>query len=464
MRLNTSTAIPRIHTHEGATAKRITPEQQLRRSVLSCLLWEKEAYEDGQKIADRILEAAAKVDANTVSALAVEARNVHGLRHVPLLLLTDLIRRGGSGVADAVASTIRRADEMAELLQMYWKDGKRPLSKQLQKGLAKAIGKFSEYQLAKYDRDGPVRLRDVLFLSHAKPRDDEQAALFKRIAERQLETPDTWEVSLSGGADKKETFGRLLQEGKLGYLALLRNLRNMVEAGVDRGQIRDAIVARKGADLVLPFRYVAAARACPQLEPAIDQALCAAVAAAPKLSGRTVVLVDVSGSMDEPLSSKSDLKRIDAASALASVISADDLRVFSFSSRGIVKVMDQYGWQRGWGHDGKTPVLVEVPARRGMAGVDAVIRSQEHQGTFLGLAIKEANAIPHDRLIVITDEQSADKVPDPVAKHAYMINVASNRNGVGYGRWIHIDGFSESVIRFIHEIEAEPAQAESLAT
>ena len=88
--------------------------------------------------------------------------------------------------------------------------------------------------------------------------------------------------------------------------------------------------------------------------------------------------------------------------------------------------------------------------------MDAVIRSQEHGGTMLGQAIKEANAIPHDRLIVVTDEQSADKVPDPVAKHAYMINVASSKNGVGYGKWTHIDGFSESLIRFIHEIEAAP--------
>lgn len=456
MRLNTARAIPRIHTHENGRAKRITPEQQLRRSVLSCLLWEKEAYEDGQAIADRILETAAQCDAATVSALAVEARNVHGLRHVPLLLLTDLIRRGGQGVADTVASTIRRADELAELLNLYWKDGKRPLSKQLQKGLARAIGKFSEYQLAKYDRDGPVRLRDVLFLSHAKPRDLEQAELFRRVAERKLEVPDTWEVALSGGADKKETFERLLREGKLGYLALLRNLRGMVDAGVDRQLIRTAIVARKGAELVFPFRYVAAARACPQLEPAIDQALCAAVTEAPRLPGRTIVLVDVSGSMDERLSAKSDLKRIDAASALASVIAGDDLRVFSFSSRGMVRVANGSGWFQtyGWAHDGRTPVLVEVPARRGMAGVDAVIRSQEHQGTFLGRAIQEANALPHDRLIVITDEQTADRVPDPVAKQAYMINVASARNGVGYGKWTHIDGFSEAVLRFIHEIEA----------
>lgn len=432
MRLNTAMNIPRQYTHEGAPAKFISPEMQLRRSVLSCLLWEKEFYEDGKDIAGRILETAAKVDASTVSALAVEARNTHGLRHVPLLLLTDLIRRGGTGVAGTIASTIRRADEMAELVSIYWRNGKKPLSKQMKLGLVEAFGKFSEYQLAKYDREGPVRLRDVLFMAHPKPKDAEQEALFKRVAERQLVTPDTWEVALSGGADKKETFERLIKEGKLGYLALLRNLRNMMDAGCDRKLVSNAIVARKGAELVFPFRYVAAARACPQLEPVIDQALCEAVASGPRLSGVTAVLVDVSGSMNTKLSAKSDLTRMDAAAALASVVNGD-VRVFTFSHN-----------------------VVEVPPRRGMAGVDAVIRSQPHGGTYLGQAVSALNGhVPHDRLIVITDEQSHDRVPDPIAKKAYMINVASNRNGIGYGTWTHIDGFSESVIRFIHEYENE---------
>lgn len=429
MRLNTASAIPKTYTHEGGPAKLINAEQALRRSVLSCLLWEREFYEDGQDIAQRILDLAQHVDAATLAMLADEARNIHGLRHVPLLLLTDLIRRGGSGVAEAIEKTIRRPDEMTELLAIYWRDGRRPLSKQMKVGLGRAFGKFSEYQLAKYDRDGPIKLRDVLFLTHAKPRDSEQEALFKRVADKSLETPDTWEVGLSAGGDKKEVFERLLREGRLGYMALLRNLRNMVDADVDRDLITNAIVARKGADLIFPFRYVAAARACPQLEPYIDQALCEAVAVGPRLEGDTIVLVDVSYSMVDRLSSRSDITRMDAAATLASVLNGR-IRPFSFSND-----------------------IVECPPRTGMAGVDAIIRSQGHSGTALGQAVAYVNALPHDRLIVITDEQSNDRVPDPAAAKAYMINVASNRNGVGYGRWTHIDGFSEAVVRFIVEHE-----------
>lgn len=430
MRLNTAQAIPKTYTHEGAPAKRITAEQELRRSVLSCLLWEREFYESGEDIVARILRLAAEVPREAVANLAVEARERFHLRHVPLILLVSLIKRGGAAVAEAIAATIQRPDEMAELLAIYWKDGKKPLAKQLQRGLAMAFGKFDEYALAKYDREGPVRLRDVLFLCHAKPDSPEREGLYKRVAERQLAIPDTWEVALSGGADKRETFTRLISEGQLGYLALLRNLRNMTAANVDPQLIAQAIIARKGARRVLPFRYVAAARACPQMEPYLDQALCEAVSEGPMLDGRTVVLVDVSGSMDVPLSAKSDLRRIDAAAALASVISGN-LRVFTFSNQ-----------------------IAEVPPRRGMAGVDAVIKSQPHGATYLGAAVKIINTnVQHDRLIVITDEQSSDRVPDPVAKHAYMINVASAKNGVGYGRWTHIDGFSEAVIRFIAENE-----------
>ncbi|HUI34814.1 MAG TPA: TROVE domain-containing protein [Stellaceae bacterium] len=284
----------------------------------------------------------------------------------------------------------------------------------------------------------------MLFLSHAKPANDDQAHLWKQLANNELTSPDTWEVAFSGGKDKKETFERLIREHKLGYLALLRNLRNMVSAGCDLGLVREAILARKGADRVLPFRYIAAARACPQLEPALDEALCASIADMTPFSGRTTVLVDVSGSMDARLSARSDLTRKDAAAALAAILPGN-VRVFSFADH-----------------------VIEVPPRRGMAGIDAVRRSQ-NGGTRLFDAIDTVNRdVAYDRLIVITDEQAfpanADLLrepeqsarrtcPDP-KRLGYMINVASNRNGVGYGAWCHIDGFSEQVLRFIAEHEA----------
>lgn len=435
MQLNTARSFQHVQTHGGSPAfPHTTPIQQLRRSVLSCLLWESEFYEDGKTIGDRIAELAAKVTPEQLAALAIEARTVQNLRHVPLLLAVELAKRGGSLVSATIPQVILRADEVAEFLTLYWRNGKTPIAKQVKKGLAAALTKFDAYQLAKYDREKAIRLRDVLFMVHAKPKDEAQAAIWKQLVDGTLPSPDTWEVALSGGADKRETFELLIRENNMGYLALLRNLRGMLEAGVDSGLIRAAILARKGAHRVLPFRYVAAARAAPQLEPAIDQALSEAISGMPVLSGKTAILVDVSGSMSDKLSARSDLTRMDAAAALASLIHGD-VRVFTFSAR-----------------------VVEVPPRRGMAGVDAILKSQPHSNTALAEAVNAVNKqVAHDRIIVITDEQatSFQRVPDPVAAKAYMINVASNKNGVGYGKWTHIDGFSEGALRWIAEVERD---------
>lgn len=454
MRSNTK---PRYaeQTHEGAPAfPHLTPEQRLRRSVMSCLLFEDEFYEDGVAIAERIAEAAAEVPTATLAALAVEARSKFNLRHVPLLLLCILARAGAGSalVGDTIAETIQRPDELAEFLALYWKGGKRPLAAQAKKGLAKAFRKFSAYSLAKYNRDNAIRLRDVLFLVHAKPKDAEQAETWRKLVDGSLEAPDTWEVALSAGADKRATWERLLTEGKLGYLALLRNLRNMQEAKVEPRLVRNALIARKGAERVFPFRYVAACRAAPQFAQPLDSALQAAIAESPQLPGMTAVLVDISGSMNDKLSARSDLTRADAAAALAAIIPAEQIRVFSFSDN-----------------------VCEVPPYRGLAGIDAILNSQPRNGTRLFDAVRLVNEnVQYDRLIVVTDEQShpatqqlgwgnreqsqlSRTCPDPLGR-GYMINVASARNGVGYGKWLHLDGFSEQVIRFIAEHEAASRQ------
>jgi len=99
-----------------------------------------------------------------------------------------------------------------------------------------------------------IKLRDVLFLSHAKPRDAAQAGVWKKLIWGRLNPPDTWEVALSSGADKREAWERLLREQKLGALALLRNLRNMREAGVDESLVLSALETMSTAR-VLPFRF-----------------------------------------------------------------------------------------------------------------------------------------------------------------------------------------------------------------
>jgi hypothetical protein len=442
MRLNVfKSTKPRPRTHEGAPAKTITPEQALRRSVLSCMLWEGEFYEDGVQIAGRIHELVPQVAPEKVAALAVEARERMKLRHAPLLLVREMARYATHRglVAETLTRVIQRADELSEFVAIYWAGGRQPLSAQVKKGLAAAFGKFDEYALAKYDRAGAVRLRDVLFLSHARPVDEAQAALWKRLAENELVTPDTWEVALSaagrGESEKREAWERLLVERKLGALALLRNLRNLQTAGVSEELVLSALSALK-TDRVLPFRFLAAARNAPQWEEALEAAMYRALEGrTARLAGHTVLLVDVSGSMESVISGRSEMRRSDAAYGLAILLReiAEKVTIYTFSQSAVL-----------------------VPSRRGMALRDALDKSQLHGGTFLGAALKQVEADfsnGYDRLVIITDEQSHDQVSAPKGK-GYVINVASYQNGVGYGPWTHVDGWSEAVVDYIVELEA----------
>lgn len=460
---------PTRFTHEGAPAKVTTPEQQLRRSVMACMLWEDSFYEDGQSIAERITQAVGDVTPEQARDIAIEAREQGKLRHVPLWITLQMLELPTHRplVRKLLARVIQRPDEMGELLAMYWKDKPeqrktRKAAKQLLRGLADAFGKFDGYQLAKWKGDDKaITLRDVMFLVHPNPLEARGAryiaetgtfgemvnpatsiidvGTYKKLADQTLESPATWEVALSGGADKKETFERLLTENKLGALALLRNLRNMQQAGVDEKMIRDGLSAMK-VDRVLPFRFVAAAIHAPQLEPQLEDAMFRAAKELPKLKGRTVFLVDVSYSMDAgQISGRSTMSRMDAACALGMVARemCEDVRIATFS--------DSVIW---------------IPPRRGFALRDAIVRSQNHQGTYLGAAISACSNpdgtggdwTPEDRIIVITDEQSCDRVPDP-PQRGYMLNVASYKNGVGYGKWTHVDGFSEATLNYIAAFE-----------
>lgn len=445
MRINQVIAHTAPKTHEGGDAARHqTPIQELRRATMACLLWEDGFYESGESIADRISSLIPKCNPAEVATLAIGLRTQGKLRHVPLLLCRELARDSSRfAVAATLAECIQRPDEITEFLAIYAKDSTdktkplRKLPSQVKRGLAKAFTKFNEYSLAKYNRDGAVKLRDALFLCHAKPLDEAQADLWKRLVDGKLVTPDTWEVALSAGADKKETFERLITEGKLGSLALLRNLRNMESAGLDKAFVGAVLLKDAVHTKALPFRYLAAARAIPIWEDIIDAAMQVALTNVDKLPGATLLMVDVSGSMDAKLSAKSDLTRLDAACALAVLLRgiAGDIAVTTFSNE-----------------------LKAVPSRQGMALVDAIQGSQGHAGTYLSRSLTQLHQSPnchYDRIIVITDEQSADGLryaPLPGAK-GYMINVATDKHGVGYGPWVSINGFSESVVSYIQAVE-----------
>lgn len=440
-----------IKTYEGTVAKRITPEQMLRRSLMSCLLWENEFYESGKKISGRLCELVHLVeDPEIVASIMIEARQKMYLRHAPLLIAAELCKRKALK-AEHLDAIIQRADELSEFLAVYWRNGKCPLAGQVKKGLARAFQRFDSYALSKYNRDVDIKLRDVLFLCHAKPKNKEQEKLWKKLIDGTLEPPDTWEVDLSGkhGKNKKESWTRLLKENKLGGLALLRNLRNIKEAGVDSDLVKQA-VCEMTTDKILPFRFVTAAKYAPQWEDVLEKAMYRCVADLPKLKGHTALVIDTSPSMwMEKISAKSEMDRFEAASALAILAReiCESVSVYAFNREGYV-----------------------VPNRRGFALRDALAKTKGNS-SYGGLGVILANKDGYDRIIVLTDGQWHDhrkktdvlgwiasddaiKISDaPLTHNAYMLNVASCQYGVGYGKWTSIDGFSENTLKYIYEFE-----------
>jgi len=426
-----------IYTHEGAKAQRIDAEKQLRRSVMSCLLWESQFYESGEDIASRISNVIPLVAPGKVAEIAIEAREKMKLRHVPLLIVREMSRLDSHKylVAAALKRVIQRADELAEFVSIYWKDKRQPLSAQVKKGLAAAFCKFNEYALAKYNRDNAVKLRDVLFLSHAKPKDQAQAELWKRLVNNQLVVPDTWEVALSAGDNKREVWERLITEGKLGGLALLRNLRNMKLAQVSEEVIFSGF-RNMNSDRILPFRFIAAAKYAPQWEPQIEEAMLRCLENKQKLLGKTALVIDGSGSMfGTPISARSEIDRFEAAAALA-------ILAMELCERATVVVFS---------NNAKL-----VPSRRGFALRDALYAQAERSMTNTQSGIMRAAQEGYDRIIVLTDEQSHQAVHNPlIGTKAYMINVASYQNGIGYSKWTHIDGWSEAVLDYIISSEQQ---------
>lgn len=439
MKTNIHTQRTPLVTHEGGRAMLETPLKELRRTLSTCMLFEDTYYEKGTAIADRLAELAGKVTKEQLIQETLHAKNDLKLRHSPLWMARHLARlHTGKLVGNCITDVIQRADELAEFLALYWKSGRTPISKQVKRGLANAFMKFDEYQFAKYDRDEAIKLRDVMFLVHPHPTNNE---LYKRIAERTLTTPDTWEVKLSlahTNEEKKQVWETLLSEKKLGAFALFRNLRNMEKVGVDRGLVVSALEKAR-VDKMLPFQFVSAWRYAPAFARSIESAMLRAISTVDKLHGSTCLVLDVSGSMDAELSGKSDMTRIDAMSALALAFNelSDDCRIWTFSNQ-----------------------VKEIPATRGFALIESIANSQPHGGTYLATALEaiQSKLNGADRVIVVTDEQAHDGIYYNInAKRLYLVNVAPYQYGVDIqNKWTRINGFSTAIVDWIRQEENEP--------
>ena len=188
MRSNNKVSRPEVNTttHEGGPGVKSTPERELFRTIATCMLFEDKFYERGADVATRIIDLAKLVSIKTICDIAKVARTDLKLRHAPLFLMCVALAKKGTPeernlVGQTISEVIQRADELAEIFAIYRKIGGKGEPRQLKAGVAKAFTKFSEYNLAKYNRENEWKLRDALFLSHAKPKDQEQAELWQKL-------------------------------------------------------------------------------------------------------------------------------------------------------------------------------------------------------------------------------------------------------------------------------------------
>ena len=293
----------------------------LRRAVLANLLWENIAYIDGESVANEIKRLIPLCDPKDVADLTVEARVMQKLRHTPLFLAVEMCKHDATRpyVKEVLPKIITRADMLTDFMALYWGDGKCPICNAAKKGLAKAFHNFNEYKFAKYDRNTEIKLRDVMFMVRPKPENKLEEELYKKIADRTLETPETWEVLLSlahTNEEKVAVWTKLITEGKIGGKAMLMNLQNMQKVGVPRPIIEKGLKELNGA-MLLPLDFLKAVRNSNGLEREIEDAMLNTYKNMPKLPGKTLFIVDVSGSMGSLTSGGSKFSRFDQACAMA---------------------------------------------------------------------------------------------------------------------------------------------------
>lgn len=438
----------------GALAAKQSNTALLRRAVLANLLWEDVAYMDGMKVAEEIQRLIPLCPAIDVYNIALEARTMQKLRHTPLFIAVEMCKypEHKMFVQDLLPQIITRADMLTDFLAIYWKDGKKPIANQAKKGLAKAFHNFNEYKFAKYDRDAAIKLRDVMFLCRPKPENQYEQDLFKKVADRTLATPETWEVLLSTGKDKKESWTKLITEGKIGGLAMLRNIANMRRANVDKKVINEGLEKLKSS-MLMPLDFLKAFRMNPEFGRQIEDAMINSYANLPKLKGKTLFIVDVSGSMGARMSKKSDFTGYDAACAMAMLAAnqCEDYEIVctagnDYTHTGAHRHIPYP--QKGFGIFEQ---IREANRNIGRGGIFTRQCLEWCSGKFKGQKF--------DRIIVFSDSQDCDfperRTPKPFGTYNYICDISAHTKGVNYkGIWdAEISGFSEHFITFIAAME-----------
>jgi len=480
---------PATVTEEGGRGFLKEPKIELYSLVVTSLLSGDVFYEKAddrlRRLRGLIDQVHAQKDGDEfLIGLAVYARNEMFMRTSPTMLAAELFLKRVPGADKAAKHIFVRGDEHLEAMAYLKSIGeKRP--KQLLKTIAQILNEFSAYKAAKYKCEGKgFTQRDALRLSHPIPKDERQSAIFKYITqgfdkltpEERVLVPElirmqtgqsmTWEQQISGKGSTKENWEQIIP--KMGYMALLRNLRNFVEKGVDRKVLEK--VAEKLSDKIevrnskqLPWRFLNAYNALSELgsKPevqilgrAVRKALDHSISNVPELEGETLILADTSVSMRKPVGGN-------APRPGTTPIMAYDLGIILGAILAGKNSCDFYLFENNATH-----------VKFG-AGDDTITRIEKAKmqaingGTAIGHSFRQAVTMSKrtfKRAVILTDEQGRDDLWTPVQEYrrknprfsCYAINLVGTKISampVAPGAY-QLAGYSDRLFNWMSEEEA----------
>jgi hypothetical protein len=445
----------------GHEAYKMKDKEKLVTQVLTSLFNENKFYGDNSKEIVETIKKVIEEEPRFVANLCIYARKEMHLRTISHVLLGELAKadKGKEYVRKAMDKSIERVDDMTEILAYYISSYGKPIPNSMKKGIADKFLSFDEYQLAKYNRSSAIRLKDLLCLVHPKAKNEEQNEMFKRLLEDKLETPITWETQLSSRGNTKEVWEELIENKSLGYMAMLRNLRNLIKAevsNIDRVYEFLADEQRVLKNKLLPFRYYSAYKTLKnegigtsKIFDTLEIAIKHSTKNINKLSGKTFISADVSGSMNSPISQKSEVTCAEIAvlmMAIANYICEETITT-TFDTK---------------------LYMSSLPTQNGIIANANSIRVNGG-GTDISLPIKYLlqNKIFVDRIVILSDneinhgygmvcqkyvEEYKRKINPKVWVHAIDMQGYGTQQFAG-DRVNIIGGWSEKVLDFIYEAE-----------
>lgn len=483
---------PTTQTHEGAPALTRDPKSELFLLAVTNMVREDTFYETASTRDSRftvLIDKVTREDPEWMQRFIPWLRNSAQMRSASVVAAAEYIKAGGPNGRTVITNTLARGDEPAELLAYWTQQYGRRYPMALKRGVADSANKlFNEYSALKYDgHSRGWRMGDVIELTHPKPANHHQSVLYKYLLDqrhhsdgdpdgRSLKTLKAHEKMMSvpveqrrewwqhpanqdtiaaagvnwewlsswipGGMDKVAWEGVI---PSMGYMALLRNLRNFDEVGIApqlasciAGRLSDPVQVAKSRQF--PYRFWSAYKvAGANWQGTISTALQHSTKNVPTFDGRTLVLTDTSGSMQSPTSANSSIYHYEIAGLFASALAAkNEVDLVSFADHASVIQMEEAG-----------SVLDVMNAVRSHNGADG-------HGTDIGQGLRFYNPELHSRVVVFSDMQtrvpSYSKPDCPV----YVFNTGGYRAtpyAVGENNTYELGGFSDAAFKMIPLLE-----------